>query len=85
MRAVSRGGHRDDDPGTNLSGGTRAADQLLDGLGPRPGELSEQLAAAAKQRPEQARERQHDVAVCDGGEHVLAQPRGPEELLLLLA
>jgi hypothetical protein len=77
LEKVSRGGHRDDDPGTNVCGGTRTADQLRDGLGPRAREISEQLAAATKQRTEQAWDRQHDVAVCDGGEHVLVQPLGP--------
>jgi hypothetical protein len=40
--------------------------------------------AAAKQRSEQARNGQNDVAVRDVSQHMLAQPLGPQELFLLV-
>jgi hypothetical protein len=54
-------------------------------LGPGAGKLAEQLPPATEQWTQQARDREHHVAVRDGQEHVLAQPLGPQELLLLLA
>ncbi len=85
LQEVSRRGHGDDDPRTSVRVGARASDQLLDRLRPRAGEISEQLAAAVEQRPQQARDGQHEVAVGDGEEHLLVQPLSPPELLLLLA
>jgi hypothetical protein len=83
LKEVSRGGHGDHDAGARLAP-HREPDQLLDGLGPRAGQLREQLAAAVEQGTQQARDGQDDVAGGDFGQDVVAQPLGSEELLLLL-
>jgi hypothetical protein len=82
LKEVSRGGHGDHDAGARLAP-HREPDQLLDGLGPRAGQLREQLAAAVEQGTQQARDGQDDVAGGDFGQDVVAQPLGSEELLLL--
>jgi hypothetical protein len=43
------------------------------------------MSRRRRQRPQQARDGQHHVTVRDRSEQLLAQPLGPEELLLLLA
>jgi hypothetical protein len=58
--------------------GVRASDQLLDRPGPRAGEISERLAAAAEQRPHRARDGQDDVTMRDRLEHWLLQPLRPQ-------
>ena len=83
LQEVSGGGHGDDETGTEVESG-RAADELDGGLRPGPSELGQQVSPTAKQRPQQARDGEHDVAVCDGSEQLLAQPLRPEEQLLLL-
>jgi len=85
LQEISRGGDRDDDPTTCVGLAARVAQELLDRLGPGAGKLAEQLPPATEQWTQQARDREHHVAVRDGQEHVLAQPLGPQELLLLLA
>ena len=56
---------------------------------PHPGggtaQLCEQLAPAAEERTQQPRDGQDDVAVGDRGQHLVAQPLGPQDLSLLLA
>jgi hypothetical protein len=84
LQEVSRRGKRDDEAGAEVLSG-RAADELDGGLGPRPGELGQEVTPTAKQWPQQTRDGEHHVAVGDGSEELLAQPFGPEELLLLLA
>jgi hypothetical protein len=80
LQEISRGGHADDDAGASVVA-TREPDQLLDGFGSRASQLCEQLAAAAEQGTQQARDGQHHVAVGDFREDLLAQPLGPEKLL----
>jgi hypothetical protein len=84
LQEVSRVRNGDDDAGASLAA-TREPDQLLNGLGPRRGQLREQLTATPEQRTQQARDGQDDVAVGGGRKDLLAQPLGPEGLLLLLA
>ncbi len=43
-----------------------------------------EVTPTAKERPQQARDGQHDMAVGDGSEKLLPKPFGPEQLLLLL-
>jgi hypothetical protein len=81
---ISSAGDGDDDAGTRISTDS-PADKLARGLGGGPPQLREQLAPSAEQRSEQPRDRQDKVAVCDLGEHLLAQPFGPQNLSLLLA
>jgi len=51
LQEISRAGDRDDDPGPRVGRVARDTDQLLDRLGPRAGQLREQLPTAAEQRP----------------------------------
>ena len=84
LEEVSRGGDGDDGAGPRVGCGG-AADELGGRFGGGPAELGEEVSATAKQRPQQARDRQHHVAVGYGSEKLLPQPFGPQELLLLLA
>ena len=84
LKEIPGGGDRDDDAGAGVSA-EAAADQLAHGLGGGAPELGEQLATPSQQRAQQPRDGQHDVAMGGPGEHVLAQPLGPEDLPLLLA
>jgi len=84
LQEVPRSCEGDDEAGAHaIPGG--ATDELGGGLGPSPGELGQHVAPTAKKRPQQARDGQHHVTVRDRSEQLLAQPLGPEELLLLLA
>ena len=56
----------------------RPADELAQSLGGGPPQLREQLTPSAEQGSEQPRDRQDDVAVRKLGEHLLAQPFGPQ-------
>jgi len=81
---ISRAGDRDDDARARLSTDSPAK-ELAHRLGSGPPQLREQLTPSAEQGPEQPRDRQDKVAVRDLGQHLLAQPFGPQNLSLLLA
>ena len=81
---ISSGGDRDDDAGARIVAEARA-DELGCGLGGGPPQLGEQLPPAAKQGPQQPRDRQDKVAVRDLGQHLPTHPFGPQNLSLLLA
>ncbi len=84
LQQIPRCRDRDDDAGAgSIPGGP--ADKLAHGLGCRPAQLAEQLAATPEERPQQPRDGQHDMAVCDLLQHLLTQPLGPKDLPLLLA
>ena len=84
LQEISGGGDGDDDTGAHVTS-RRAAHGFDDRLCASPGEFGQEVAPPAKQRPQQTRNREHDVTVGDGSEQLLAQPFGPEQLLLLLA
>jgi hypothetical protein len=80
---VAGGRDGDDEARPNLF--TQAlADGLGYGLRPREGQLVQQLAALAEERPQEARHGENDVTMRDGCEHFLLQPFRPQQLLLLL-
>jgi hypothetical protein len=81
---ISSAGDGDDDAGARVTTDS-PADELARGLGGGPPQLREQLAPAAEERTQQAGDGQDKVAVRDLGEHLLAQPLGPQNLSLLLA
>ena len=85
LQEVSRGGDRHHDPGSHVAVAARMTDELLDGLGAGARELAEQLPPPAEQRAQEARDGEHHMAVRDSQQHFVAQPLGPQELLLLLA
>ena len=85
LQEIPRSGHRDHDPGPRVAFAARVTDELLDGLGAGAGELTEQLPPAAEQRAQEAWDGEHHMAVRDAQQHLLAQPLGPQQLLLLLA
>jgi hypothetical protein len=57
---------------------------LGEGLGGTAGEVEEQLSALSEDPPQEARHGEDDMTMRDGGEDLLLQPLGPQELLLLL-
>jgi hypothetical protein len=75
---IAGGGDGDDDAGAGLVA-EAPADEL--GCGPRGGapQLGEQLAPPAQERTQQTGDGQDKVAVGNLGQHLLAQPLGPEE------
>jgi hypothetical protein len=81
---IAGGGDRDDDAGAGVVA-EAPADELGHGLGGGAAEFGEQLPPPAQERTQQSGDGQDDVAVGDRGEHLLAQPLGPDELALLLA
>jgi hypothetical protein len=81
---IAGGGDGDGDAGAGVVP-EAPADELARGLGGSAPQLGEQLAPPPEQRTQQPGDGQDDVAVGDAGEHLLAQPLGPEELSLLLA
>ena len=78
---IAGGRDRDDDAGASVVA-EAPADKLAHGLGGVPPQLGEQLAPPSEERTQQPRDGQNDVAVGDLGEHLLAQPLGPQELAL---
>ena len=84
LKQIPGGGDRDDDAGAGVVA-EAPADELGRGLGGGAAQLGEQLAPPAQQGSQQPRDGQDDVAVGDRGEHLLAQPLGPQDLPLLLA
>jgi len=81
---ISSGGDRDDEAGAGVVA-EAPAHELGCGLGGGAAQLGEQLTPSAEQGSQQPRDGQDDVAVRDRGQHLLAQPLGPQELTLLLA
>jgi hypothetical protein len=84
LQEISSGGDGDDETGADVSS-RRAADEFHARLCASPGQLGQQIAPAAKQRPQQPRDGEHNVTMGHGSEQLLAQPFGPQELFLLLA
>jgi hypothetical protein len=86
VKSVAGGRDRDDDPGPCVDAAPAQGHQFLDRISTCPSKLIEQLApVVAEQRTQEAWDRENHVAVRDGQEYLLAQPLGPEQLLLLLA
>ena len=71
LQEVSCAGDRDHDPGPRVAFVARVADELLDRLGAGACELTEQLPTTTEQRTQQAWDREHDMAVRDGQEHMI--------------
>ena len=84
LQEASRGGDRDDEAGAQVASGP-TADELDGRFCARPGERGEEVSPAAKERPQQARDGQHHVAVSvistpsskPGGEATAARGGGP--------
>ena len=81
---VPGGGDRDDDAGPSV--GSEVSSHVLgESLGGALREIEEKLTALSEDPAQQTGHREHEMAVRDGGEDLVLQPFGPEELLLLLA
>ena len=76
LQEASRGGDRDDEAGAQVASGP-TADELDGRFCARPGERGEEVSPAAKERPQQARDGQHHVAVSVISTPSRRSPRGP--------
>jgi hypothetical protein len=84
LQEVAARGDGDDDAGPRVRA-ELPPHVLGEGLGAALREVEEQLAPLSEHPPQQARHGQDDMAMGHRRQHLLPQPLGPQDLLLLLA